>query len=86
MLERAAVIGYRQDFRADEDLALALDLATHAAARVLGLEGYGLAEGCAADLVAVGAESVAEAVASHPPRLLVMKRGRIVAREGKPVP
>jgi cytosine/adenosine deaminase-related metal-dependent hydrolase len=86
MLERAAVIGYRQDFRADEDLALAFDLATHAAARVLGLEGYGLTEGCAADLIAVGAESVAEAVASHPPRLLVMKRGRIVALEGKPVP
>ncbi len=67
MLERAALIGYRQDFRADEDLALALDLATHAAAKVLGLEDYGLAEGCAADLVAVRAESVAEAVASHPP-------------------
>ena len=83
MLERAALIGYRQDFRADEDLALAFDLATHAAARVLGLEGYGLMEGCAADLIAVRAEFVAEAVASHPPRLLVMKRGRIVAREGK---
>jgi cytosine/adenosine deaminase-related metal-dependent hydrolase len=82
MLERAAVIGYRQGLLADEDLALALDLATHAAARVLGLEGYGLAEGCAADLIAVRADSVAEAVASHPPRALVMKRGRIVARGG----
>jgi len=83
MVERAAVIGYRQGFLADEDLALALDLATHAAAWVLGLEGYGLTEGCAADLVAVRAESVAEAAASHPARMLVMKRGEIVAREGK---
>ncbi len=82
MLERAALIGYRQDFRADEDLAVALDLATHAAAKVLGLADYGLAEGCTADLVAVRAECVAEAVASHPPRLLVMKRGKIVARDG----
>ncbi len=86
MLERAAVIGYRQGLLADEDLALALDLATHSAARVLGLSGYGLVEGCAADLVVVGAESVAEAVASHPPRLLVIKRGKIVARQGKRVP
>ena len=45
MLERAALIGYRQDFRADEDLALALDLATHAPAKVLGLKDYGLARG-----------------------------------------
>ncbi len=83
MLERAAVIGYRQDFRADEDLALALDLATHAAAKVLGLENYGLHEGAIADLIAVPAASVPEAVVSHPPRVLVMKRGRIVAREGR---
>ena len=82
MLERAAVIGYRQGLNADEDLGVALDLATHAAAKVLGLEGYGLAEGCAADLVAVRAESVAEAVAAHPPRILVMKRGKIVRAGG----
>jgi cytosine deaminase len=83
MLERAMLIGYRQGLLADDDLVLAFDLATHAAARVLGLEGYGLAEGCFADLVAVRAESVAEAVASHPARFLVMKRGKVVAREGK---
>jgi cytosine/adenosine deaminase-related metal-dependent hydrolase len=81
MLERAALIGYRQDFRADEDLELALDLATHAAAKVLGLTNYGLQEGASADLVAVRAESVPEAVAAHPPRTLVMKRGKVVARE-----
>ena len=86
MLERAAIVGYRQDFRADEDLALALDLATHAAAKVLGLADHGLAEGRAADLVAIRAELVPEAVASHPLRLLVMKRGKIVARHGKVVP
>ncbi len=82
MLERAALIGYRQGLLADEDLALALDLATNAPAKVLGLAGYGLAEGCAADLIAIRAESVAEAVASHPPRHFVMKRGQIVAHEG----
>ncbi|HLH48949.1 MAG TPA: amidohydrolase family protein [Roseiarcus sp.] len=79
MLERAMMIGYRQDFRADADLELAFDLATGAAARELGLADYGLRVGAAADLVAVPAASVPEAVAAHPPRTLVMKRGRVLS-------
>jgi cytosine deaminase len=82
MLERAMLIGYRQGFLADEDLELAFSLAGAAGARVLGLAGYGLSLGAPADLVAIGAGSIAEAVASHPPRKLVMKRGRILARDG----
>jgi cytosine/creatinine deaminase len=83
MLERAALIGYRQGFLADEDLALALNLVTEAPASVLGLDDYALKEGSWADLVAVPVASVPEAVVDHPPRLLVMKRGRIIARDGK---
>ena len=50
----------------------------------MGLEGYGLHEGAAADLVAVRVEAgVPEAVAAHPPRALVVKGGRVVAREGR---
>jgi cytosine/adenosine deaminase-related metal-dependent hydrolase len=83
MLERAMLIGYRQGLLADDDLALALDLATGAAARVLGRPSSAIAVGAEADLIAVPAQSVAEAVASHPQRKLVMKRGRVVAREGR---
>jgi cytosine/adenosine deaminase-related metal-dependent hydrolase len=83
MLERAMLIGYRQGFLADADLELAFDLANGAAARILGLAGHGVKVGAAADLVAIPAGCIAEAVAAHPPRLLVMKRGRIVARDGK---
>jgi cytosine deaminase len=83
MLERAMLIGYRQGFLADADIELAFDLATGAAARVLGRRDYGLSVGAAADLVAVPAQSIAEAVVGRPPRLLVMKGGRIVARNGK---
>jgi cytosine/creatinine deaminase len=83
MLERATLIAYRQGFLADEDLALALSLVTEAPASVLGLEDYTLKEGAWADLVAVPVASVPEAVVEHPPRLLVMKRGRIIARNGK---
>jgi cytosine/adenosine deaminase-related metal-dependent hydrolase len=47
------------------------------------LEGYGLAAGCHADIVLVDAQAPAEAVAERPPRRLVLKRGRAVARDGK---
>jgi cytosine/adenosine deaminase-related metal-dependent hydrolase len=52
----------------------------------LGLDGYGLAPGCGGDLVLVEAETVAEAVAQRPGRRTVVKRGRIVARDGMTLP
>jgi cytosine deaminase len=83
MLERAMIIGYRQGLLADEDVELAFSLATSAAARVLRLGQRDVALGSPADLIAVPALSITEAVVSHPPRTLVMKRGRVVARDGK---
>jgi len=82
MLERAMMIGYRANFRHDAELALAFDMVTQTAADVLGVEGYGIAAGGPADFVVVEAGSLAEAVASRPRRKLVMKAGRIVARDG----
>jgi cytosine/adenosine deaminase-related metal-dependent hydrolase len=82
MLERAMLIGYRQGLRADEDLELCFDLANGAAASVLGLDDHDIGPGAAADLVSLPAASIAEAVAVHPARTLVMKRGRVVARDG----
>ncbi|CCH76908.1 Cytosine deaminase [Nostocoides japonicum T1-X7] len=82
MLRRAMLVGYRNSARTDAGLALALDTATYGAARVLGIEAYGIAPGAPADLVLVRARSVAEAVAAVPPRELVLKRGRVVARGG----
>jgi cytosine/adenosine deaminase-related metal-dependent hydrolase len=83
MLERAMLVGYRQGFLADDDLNLAFDLANGAAARVLGLANHGISIGCTADLVAIPAHSIAEAVAARPPRLLVIKGGRVVAQNGE---
>ncbi|MGG5887140.1 amidohydrolase [Falsiroseomonas sp. HC035] len=82
MLDRARLVGYRAALLTDTELRLALDLVTTAPARVLGLPPPLLAEGAAADLVLVAAEHVAEAVATAPPRALVVKAGRIVARGG----
>jgi cytosine/adenosine deaminase-related metal-dependent hydrolase len=80
------MIGYRANFRHDEELALAFDMVTSAAADVLGIAGYGIAAGGPADFVVVEAETLAEAIASRPRRKLVIKAGRIVARDGVLVP
>lgn len=82
MLERAMMIGYRANFRHDEELAFAFDMVTAAAARVLGLAPGGIIVGAPADLVVVEAGSLAEAVATRPRRKLVVQAGRIVARDG----
>jgi len=82
MLERAMLIGYRANFRHDEELALAFDMVTAAGARVLGLTDYGIRVGGPADFVTVEASTLAEAVASRKRRSLVVKGGRIVARDG----
>jgi cytosine deaminase len=79
VLGRAALLAWRAGSRRDQDLAVALDLATFGGAAVLGLDGYGLEPGCAADLVLVPASTVGEAVVAHPPRSLVVKGGRVVA-------
>lgn len=83
MLERAMLLAYASGFLIDEHLALALDLATHGAARVLGLRDYGVRVGAHADLVVVDARNVPEAVVARPRRRHVFKRGRLVARDGQ---
>ena len=82
MLERAMTIGYRANFRHDHELQFAFNMVTGAAALILGVEGYGIAAGAAADFVAVEAGSVAEAVATRPRRKLVIKGGKVVAKDG----
>ena len=83
MLERAMLVGLRNNLRRDDELELALDICTYGGAKVMALENYGLEPGCCADFVLVEAEAIAEAVAARPPRKLVVKRGRIVARDGR---
>ncbi|CAN7646106.1 amidohydrolase family protein [Variovorax sp. LjRoot178] len=82
MLERAMLIGLRYNLRRDDEIEVALDCVTHAGARSLRFEAYGLAPDCRADLVLVDAQTVAEAVVARPVRRLVVAGGRIVARDG----
>jgi len=82
MLERAMFIGLRNNFRRDDEVEQALDVCTQGGAQVMALPDYGLDMGCQADVVLIEAETLAEAVAVHPTRKLVLKRGKIVARDG----
>ncbi len=82
MLQRAMLIGWRSNFRRDEDLLAAFDMVTAAGARAHGLAPYGVTVSAPADLCGVAASGVPEAIAAQPPRQWVMKAGRMVAQHG----
>ncbi|WP_158818559.1 amidohydrolase [Methylocapsa sp. S129] len=83
LLERARMIAYRANLRMDGQLRLAFELITTNSRKVLGLSPVAVEVGGVADLIAVAAGDVPEAVASFPPRRIVLKRGAIVARDGR---
>lgn len=82
MLDRAMLLALRSGFATDEELEMALDIVTHGGATVMGIEGYGVAPGCRADLVLLPYETLAEAVVTRGPERTVVKGGRIVALDG----
>lgn len=82
MLRRINSVAYRDRLVADPEIELALHAGTYGGAAVIGLESYGLVAGAPADLVVVDAPAPAAAVVAVAPRRLVLKRGRMVARDG----
>ena len=83
MLERATLVGLRNNFRRDEEMELALDVCTYKGAAVMGIADYGLAVGCTADFVILPGETICEAIVERPADRTVVKRGRIVSRHGE---
>jgi cytosine deaminase len=63
-----------------EAMHACFDAVTVNAARILGLEGYGVAPGCAADFVLLDARDPVEAIRLRATRLAVVRRGKVVAR------
>jgi len=63
-----------------EDKKKIFDALTVNSAKTLGLEGYGLAKGCNADLVILQAFDTLEALRLKPNRLAVIKGGKVIAR------
>jgi len=82
MLERVGLIGWRADFRRDDQVMIAWDLATAAGARALGIGDYGLQVGATANFFTLCATCIPEAVAAHPQRHLVFHQGKVVAAHG----
>lgn len=82
MLERAAIVSQRNDFRSDRNIELALRLCTYGGARMMKIGAYGLAVGDAATFVLLPAETPADAVASRPQRRRVYRKGVMIARDG----
>jgi len=53
---------------------------TETPAKILGLDGYGIAPGCNADLVLLQARDPVEAIRLRATRLVVLRRGQVIAR------
>jgi cytosine deaminase len=83
MLERAALIGWKSDFRRDDLVAVAFDVVSAAGANALSVQNYGIAVDNPANFFTIAASCIPEAVGGHPARQLVVHQGKIVAREGR---
>jgi cytosine deaminase len=71
MLERCWLIAYRSGYRTDEEIVSTFDLATANPASLLGLERH-LAPGFSADLIALPARTLAQAIVERPHPDLVL--------------
>lgn len=85
MLDRAKVVGMRNGLRQDHELEHVLQIVSQGGADVMRLEGYGLRQGDRADLTLLAGETLAHAVVEVAPRPLVVKGGRVTARQGRAV-
>ena len=80
LLRQALVAALSMHLGNLDQMAWLLELITTNAARAIGLEGYGLAEGCRADLVVLDAHDPAQAITEQAEKLYVIKNGKVVAR------
>jgi cytosine deaminase len=80
MLEAAHMGLHVAQMTSQAQVRQCFDAVTSNAARVLGLEGYGLEPGCHADFVLLQAHSPGEAIRLRATRLAVVRRGQIVAQ------
>jgi cytosine/creatinine deaminase len=94
MLERAWQLAFISSVRFDSLIEACVDVASRGGRSVVNGGPWptedvvddarsGLAIGAPADLLVVRADTVTAAVMDHPPRTLVIREGRVVAREGE---
>lgn len=63
-----------------DDMRRCFDMVTSEPAKIMGLQGYGLEPGCVASLVVLEAGDKIEAIRLRATRLVVVSKGRVVAR------
>ena len=80
MLDVAFMALHVAHMTSHEEMLRCYDMVTSESAAIMGLESYGLAPGKTANLVSLDAANPVEAIRLRPPRLLVMAKGKIVAR------
>ena len=80
MLEVAAMGLHVAQMTSAAAMRQCFDAVTVNNARILGLEGYGLAPGCRADFVLLQARDPVEAIRLRAQRLLVVRGGAVLAR------
>ena len=79
MLEVAAMGLHVAQMTGTEAMRACFDAVTTIPARILGLDGYGVAPGCRADLVLLDARDPVEAIRLRAARLAVVRAGRVIA-------
>jgi cytosine deaminase len=79
MLEVASMGLHVAQMTSQDGMRACFDAVTATPASILGLEGYGLAPGCRADLVLLEARDPIEAIRVRATRLAVVRAGRVVA-------
>ena len=66
-----------------DEMRRCFDMVTEENARILGLQGYGLAPGCTASLVVLDAGNPTEALRLRPDRLAVVAKGKLVSAKAR---
>jgi len=66
-----------------DEMRRCFDMVTEENARIMGLQGYGLAPGCTASLVVLDAGNPVEALRLRPDRLAVVAKGKLVAAKAR---
>ncbi|GAB7524067.1 amidohydrolase family protein [Paraburkholderia sp. 2C] len=80
MLEVAQMGLHVAQMTGTDAMRACFDAVTFSAARILGLDGYGIAPGCAANCVVLDARDEVEAIRLRAARLAVVSRGKVVSR------
>lgn len=80
MLQVANITAHAAQMSLPAEIEAVFDMITTGANRIFKNPGYGVAEGCVADLVVLDAPDARDAIRLCAPRIAVLRRGKVVAR------